>query len=51
MSEMKPGFLPLGPRNQTVVLSVEMPFLSTSADNEACYVEHNGHVGEVFLYF
>jgi len=48
MSEMKPGFLPLGPRNQTIVISVEIPFLSTSIDSEACYVEH-GHVGEVFF--
>ena len=27
MSEMKPGFLPLEPRNQTVALSVEMPIM------------------------
>ena len=46
---MKPGYLPLGPINQTVVLSVEMPILSTSADSEAFYFEHQGHVGEFFF--
>lgn len=46
--EMRLDFVPLGPRNQTLVLSVEMPTLSTLTDSEAYYFEHQGHVGEVF---
>jgi hypothetical protein len=49
MSEIKPGFLHLGPKNQTVVLSVEMPIHSTSANSEACYFENHGHIGQFFL--
>jgi len=49
MPEMKLGYLPLGPRSQTVVLLVEMPILLTSADSEAYYFEHQGHVGDFFF--
>jgi hypothetical protein len=48
MPKMKPAFLPLVPRNQTVVLSIEMPAMSTSSDSEAYYFEHQVNVGEIF---